>query len=475
MTDKSYESYEMLAKLLNSGRKENIDNVYDALSEVISGEYQLKKQQNKNTYTAKRNALANNKAKAEKYLDYFMTDKGYNGSGIEADAKLKASMGYNSDLASLYAAEAQTDAALDSEYNSAKLKNEAERSDKKAAADKDYGDALYKAYSDEADRAIKREQLDYQRESDEADRAIKRDQFDYQKESDASDRALKRDQFDYQKESDASDRAFKQSQFEYQKESDASDRTLKQSQFDYQKESDAADRAFKQSQLDYQREADEKDRTFKQDQLDYQRESDDKDRELKRSQQDLQNELEKQKAKSDSEYKNKQLQQQKYLQEKENEIKMLQIQADTAKSSASNTAQKEEAELLKEKLDSYRQLLYQELKTQFDMTNDVSEKQRIYDSVTGVNAEQATEIYGATLYKSMIKDFSKALTEAKAKKADAETVQKLYDRFVNAKDEYHYQTYMKLKRELQYSNFPGFTEDQLERAYKAYVKNGQVG
>ena len=465
----------MLSKLLNSGRKENIDNVYDALSEVISGEYQQKKQQNKNTYTAKRNALAANKAKAEKYLDYFMTEKGYNGSGIEADAKLKASMGYNSDLASLYAAEAAADSALDAEYNSAKLKNESERNEKKAAADKDYGDTLYKTYSDEADRALNRKQLDYQKQSDEADRALKRDQFDYQKQSDKDDRAFEQSRFDYQKQSDASDRAFKQSQFDYQKQSDKDERAFKQSQFDYQKQSDSADRALKRDQLDHQRQSDEKDRKLKQDQLDYQRESDEADRELKKAQQDLQAELERQKLQDENEYKNKQLQQQKYLQEKEYEIKMLQAKTDAAKAAGTTAAQKEEAELLKEKLDSYRQLLYQELKTRFELTDDVDEKQRIYDSVTGANTEQATEVYGASLYKSMIKDFSKALTEAKAKKADAETVQKLYDKFVEAKDEYHYQTYLKLKRQLQYSNFPGFTADQLERAYKAYVKNGQVG
>ena len=355
MADKSYESYEMLAKLLNSGRQENIDSAYDALSDVINGEYLKKKKENSAAYAEKRDALARNKAKSEKYLDYFMTEKGYNGSGIEADAKLKASLGYDSDLSSLYAAEAAAASDIDSEFITAKLKNEAERSEKKAAADKDQADTLYKAYNDEQDRALKRDQLDYQRESDEKDR-----------------------------------------------------------------------------------------------------------------------ELDMQKLKSDEEYKKNQLGQNTYLKEKEYEIKMLQAQTDAAKAAASTGSQKEEAALLNEKLNTYRQLLYQELKNNFEQTDDINEKQRIYDSVTGVNAERATEIYGETLYKNLIKDFSKALNAAKAEKADAETVQKLYDRFVNAKDEYHYQTYLKMKRELQYSNFPGFTADQLERAYKAYLKNGQV-
>ncbi len=453
MADKSYESYEMLAKLLNSGRKENIDSVYDALSEVITGEYQRKKQENKDTYADKRNALAKNRAKAEKYLDYFMTEKGYNGSGIEADAKLKASLGYNSDLGSLYAAEALSASDIDSEYVSAKLKNEAERNEKKAESDKDYADALYKAYGDDRQMALKRDQFDYQKESDEKDRAFKRDQLDYQKESDEKDRSFKRDQFDYQKDSDEKDRSLKRDQFDYQKESDEKDRSLKRDQFNYQKESD------------------EKDRSFEREQFDYQKESDEKDRELKQAEQQQKAELERQKLRNDSEYKSEQLRLENEIKQKETEIKRMQAETDAAKIKATTDSQKSEAEEMQAKVNAYRQLLYNDIKAQFDMTDDLDEKQRIYDSVTGVNAENAAEIYGETLYKNMIKEFSKDLTEAKIKKADEAVVQKLYDRFVNAKDEYHYETYMKLKRELQFGNFPGFTEDQLERAYKAYLKN----
>ena len=227
----------------------------------------------------------------------------------------------------------------------------------------------------------------------------------------------------------------------------------------------------KREQFDYQKESDEKDRGLRRDQLDYQKESDEKDRELKQTQQQQQAELERQKLKNDGEYKLEQLRLQNELKQKENEIKQLQAQTDAAKVKATTEAQKKEAEELQEKLGAYRQLLYGELKARFELTDDLDEKQRIYDSVTGTNTEQATEIYGETLYKSMIKEFSKALTEAKAKKADEAAVQKLIDKFVEAKDEYHYDTYKKLKRQLQYGNFPGFTEDQLERAYKAYLNN----
>ena len=405
MADKSYKSYEMLAKLLNSGTKENIDNAYDALSEVITGEYQKKKQQNEAAFSEKRDALARNRAKAEKYLDYFMTENGYDGSGIKADAKLKANLGYNSDLASLYAAEALAASEIDAELTAAKLKNEAERNGKKAAADKEYNENLYKAYNDEQDRAIKRDQLAYQQQSDEKDRQ------------------------------------FKQSQFEYQKQSDEKDRQLKQTQLDYQRQSDDKDREFKYSQLEYQRDESEKER-----------------------------ELERQKLYNEAEYRRRQND----LKEKEHEIKMLQAQTDAAKASASTASQKQEAAAMQDKLDAYRQLLYQQLKDSFDQTDDIEEKQRIYDSMTGVNAENTIEIYGNELYTGMVRYFSKSLNEEKAKRADAAAVQKLYNRFVNASDEYHYQTYLKLKRELEYSNFPGFTADQLERAYKAYLENEKV-
>ena len=430
MADKSYKSYEMLAKLLNSGTKENIDNAYDALSEVISGEYQKKKQQNETEFSEKRNALAKNKSKAEKYLDYFMTENGYDGSGIKADAKLKTNLGYNSDLAALYAAEALASSDIDAELASAKLKNEAERNEKKAAADKEYNDNLFKAYNDEQDRALKLTQLEYQRESDEKDRALK------------------------------------QSQFDYQKQSDEKDMEFRQSQLDYQRDNSEQDRALKRDQLEYQKQSDDKDREFKYSQLEYQREDNEKDRELKKAQQEQQAALERQKLQSDIENK----QHQNALKEREYEIKMLQAETDAAKASASTNAQKEEAAALQDKLDAYRQLMYQDLKNRFDQTDDIDEKQRIYDSVTGVNAENAVEVYGYDLYNSVIKYFSKTLTEEKTKRADTAAVQKLYDRFANA-NEYHYQTYLKLKRELQYGNFPGFTEDQLERAYKAYLKN----
>ena len=336
MADKSYESYKMLAQLLNSQRKENIDKAYNALSAALDEAYTEKKSENEKVYAEKRDALERNRAKAEKYLDYFMTDKGYSGSGIEADAKLKSNLSYNSDLASLHAAEAGALSALDTQYQTDKLKNESEKNEKKAAADKDYGDTLYKISSDEASNALKEKQL----------------------------------------------------------------------------------------------------------------EQNEKESELKRQQQDAQN----------------------ALKEKEYEIKKLQAEASAAKASSSGGS-KAETEALNEKLSAYRQMLYGNIKESFENAGSLSEMQRIYDSVTGVNAEASAELFGEKLYNDMIKSFSKAITEAKVKQADEQAVQKLYDRFVNAGEEYHNQTYLKLKRELAYSNFPGFNSDQLERAYKMYLKN----
>ena len=338
MADKTYESYEMLAKLLNSERKENIDRAYDALSAALEQAYAEKKDESTKAYADKRDALARNRAKAEKYLDYFMTEKGYSGSGIEADAKLKSNLSYNSDLSALNASEAGALSALDAQLQTDKLKNESEKNEKKAAADKDYGDSLYKIKSDSDANALKEKQLQIQKELDEKELELKQ---------------------------------------------------TKQ----------AAETALK---------------------------------------------------------------------EKEYELKKLQTEASAEKASSNSKA---ETEALNEKISAYRQLLYGNIKDDFENAKDLAEMQRIYDSVTGVNAEASAELFGEKLYNDMIKSFRKAITEAKVKQADEQTVQKLYDRFVNAGSEYHNQTYMKLKRELAYGNFPGFNADQLERAYKMYLKN----
>lgn len=338
MADKSYESYEMLAKLLNSERKENIDKAYDALSKALGKAYAEKREENSAEYSKKRDALERNRAKAEKYRSYFMTDKGYSGSGIEADAKLKSDLSYNSDLASLYASEAQADSALGSAYEAENMKNERERSDKTAAADKELSDTLYKIKNDEVAADLKERQLQQQKEQSE------------------------------------------------------------------------------------------------------------KELELKQKQQSAEN----------------------ALKEKELELKKLQAELSAAKSSSESKA---ETAALNEKINAYRQTLYSNIKDSFDNASGLDEMQRIYDSVTGVNAEKSVELFGEKLYNDLVKSFSKAITNEKVKKADAETVQKLYDRFVNAGNEYHNQTYMKLKRELAYSNFPGFNADQLERAYKLYLNN----
>lgn len=338
MADKSYESYEMLAKLLNSERTENIDRAYDALSAALEQSYAEKKKENEKTYAEKRDALSRNRAKAKKYLDYFMTEKGYSGSGIEADAKLKSDLSYNSDLNSLNASEAAALSALDGRYLSDKLKNESEKNEKKAIADKDLADDLYKIKTESDANALKARQIEIQKEQNEKELELK---------------------------------------------------NAKQ----------AAEKALK---------------------------------------------------------------------EKEYELKKLQTEASGAKSSSDAKAEKD---ALNEKISAYRQLLYANIKEDFENAPDLSGMQRIYDSVAGVNAEASAELFGEKLYNDLIKSFSKAISEAKAKQADEQTVQKLYDRFVNAGNEYHNQTYMKLKRELAYGNFPGFNSDQLERAYKMYLKN----
>jgi len=334
-SNKAYESYAMLAKLINSNRSEDIDRAYDALSAALDVTYAEKKRQNEKSYSEKRDALARNKAKADKYLGYFMTEKGYSGSGVEADAKLKSELGYQAALSELYGSEAESEAKLGSDHAAELYKNEAGRAEKKAAAGKDYGELAYKAASDDADAELKKAKIE-----------------------------------------------------------------------------------------------------------------------------------------SDEKVKLSQIEAEKVQKEKEYEIRLLQAKAEESKASAGTAAEKAAAAELEAQLNSYRRLLYEYVVSSFESTNDIGEMQRIYDSVTGANAENASKVYGEKLYSDMVKSFSKRLTQAKNEQHDAEVVQMLYDKFASAKNEYHYDTYLRLKRAAVSGAFPGYTVDQLDRAYKKYVNNG---
>ena len=159
---KSYESYQMLAKLLNSERKENIDRAYDALLSALNESYNEKIGTVKDEFRDKKNALARNRAKAEKYLGYFMTEKGYENSGIEADAKMKAQIGYNADMASLDREQGKSETDLLAKQHQAQAENEAQRAKEKSKADADFEDQLYKLKKEQDTTDVNLEKLRHQ-------------------------------------------------------------------------------------------------------------------------------------------------------------------------------------------------------------------------------------------------------------------------------------------------------------------------
>ena len=160
---KSYESYRMLAKLLNSERKENIDKAYDALRSALNESYKEKTDAVKEGFIDKKNALSRNRAKAEKYLGYFMTEKGYGNSGVEADAKTKAQIGYNADMAALEREEEKSKTALSAEQHRKQAETEAERAKEKSKADEDLEEQLYRIKTEQDKTDLELEKLDFER------------------------------------------------------------------------------------------------------------------------------------------------------------------------------------------------------------------------------------------------------------------------------------------------------------------------
>ena len=309
---KSYESYQMLAKLLNSERKENIDRAYDALLSALNESYNEKIGTVKDEFRDKKNALARNRAKAEKYLGYFMTEKGYKNSGIEADAKTKAQIGYNADMAALDREEGKTEADVLVKHHQAQADNEAQRAKEKSKADADLEDQLNKL----------------------------------------------------------------------KKEQDMTDVNLEK------------------------------------------------------------------------------LRLQNYWKEKELELQKYKIDnGDDA-----------------EKLKAYRYLSYQEILKTVEGAKDRNELKEIYDSVTGVNTEHASDIMGYTNYKNLLRAIEN--TEKKLKEAEEsqERIDALYARFVSAYGkEYHGLTYRKLAGDLKANEMPGYSKDELDTAYERFKKDLEKG
>lgn len=137
---KAYETYQLLAGLLNSQREEDIDAAYDALKAASEASYGSQIKKTESEYADKRDVAAQNRAKADKYLNYFMTEGGYEGSGIQADAKVKQEIGYNSDLTSLDTAQQQDVTSLRDAQQADALKLDSQRADSKYEAKKDAAD-----------------------------------------------------------------------------------------------------------------------------------------------------------------------------------------------------------------------------------------------------------------------------------------------------------------------------------------------
>ena len=149
---KSYESYEMLSKLLNSSKKENIDKVYDTLKQLTEQNYEGSLAQNEAEYAKARDTLSRNRAKAEKYLDYFVNEGGYANSGVGADARLKQELNYENNVSALNSEQLAAKEKLAREKQAEILKLETNRASEQVAADAEL-----------AEMALKNEQLELQK------------------------------------------------------------------------------------------------------------------------------------------------------------------------------------------------------------------------------------------------------------------------------------------------------------------------
>lgn len=299
---RSYDSYNMLAKLLNSGSEEKIEKAYDALMKLTDAEYEAKKEKTRASYKENRDAIARNKAKADKYLNYFMTEGGYASSGMEADAKLRSELGYRSDLASSDISEQNALKELETEKSAARRKAESDMLKAEAEYEKDMKDTLLNA----AELELKKEQAD-------------------------------RDE---------------------------------------------------------------------------------------------------------------------YWKSKEYEL-------DKAKYEASlETTEDVSSDLV----DGYRAMLYNEKKNAFRNAETLEELESIYGSLTGVNTENATNVFGADLYETLIGEIRPVLEKKRKEEKNKKVVDSLYEQLLEAGDDIA-KEYFALLRKAQFAPFPGFTEEQVTEAY----------
>lgn len=160
----------MLSKLLNSNKKENIDTVYDTLKKLTEQNYEGSLAQNEAEYAKARDTLSRNRAKSEKYLDYFVNEGGYANSGVGTDARLKQELNYENNVS-----------ALNSEQIAAKEKLAREKQEEILKLESERATAQIEADSELADMALKNEQLELQKKQAEQDNYWKSKQYELQK------------------------------------------------------------------------------------------------------------------------------------------------------------------------------------------------------------------------------------------------------------------------------------------------------
>ncbi len=160
----------MLSKLLNSSKKENIDKVYDTLKQLTEQNYEGSLAQNEAEYAKARDTLSRNRAKAEKYLDYFVNEGGYANSGVGTDARLKQELNYENNVSALNAEQVAAKENLARERQQEILKLETERASAQADADTEL-----------AEMTLKNEELELQKKQVEQDNYWKSKEYELQK------------------------------------------------------------------------------------------------------------------------------------------------------------------------------------------------------------------------------------------------------------------------------------------------------
>ncbi len=172
---KSYESYEMLSKLLNTDKKENIDVVYDTLKRLTESSYQGSLAENEAQYAKARDTLSQNRAKADKYLNYFVTEGGYANSGVATDARIKQELNYESNVSDLNSEQLASKNELERSKEERLAEIESERAKAQAEADSELAESVYK-----------NEQLKLQQKQLEQDNYWKKKQYELDKQSSGS-------------------------------------------------------------------------------------------------------------------------------------------------------------------------------------------------------------------------------------------------------------------------------------------------